>query len=160
VASISVSIRRRAGADQEEDSGKSLMTSRPAGQLCHPPFFVPLLKEEPVQLDQWTGVWWGRPAGQSGPVLPWQLVTPVWAAQMTLLAHGRPRTPVGAQAPPADSYTLRAIAAGEAAPLTIIKEGSMCPGGDCMVWYPIRPAGSDEKLADGETIQKVEAHQL
>ena len=158
VASISVSIRRRAGADQGEDSGKPLMTSRPAGQLCHPPFFVPLLKEEPVQLEQWTGVGWGRPAGQSGPVLPWQLVSPVWAAQMTLLAHGRPRTSVGAQAPPAGSDTLRAIAAGEAAPLTIIEEGSMSPGGDCTVCYPNRPAGSDEKRADGEMILKVDAH--
>jgi hypothetical protein len=67
VASISVSIRRRAGADQEEDRGKPLMTSRPAGQLCHPPFFVPLLIKGTVQLEQWTGVGWGRPAGQSGP---------------------------------------------------------------------------------------------
>jgi hypothetical protein len=158
VASISVSIRRRAGADQEEDGGKAMMTSRPAGQLCHPPFFVPLLIKGTVQLEQWTGVGWGRPAGQSGPVLPWQLVSPVWAAQTTLLAHGRPRTPVGAQAPPAGPDTLRAIAAGEAAPLTIVREGSMSPGGDCMVWYPIRPAGSDEKLADGETIPKVDAH--
>jgi hypothetical protein len=158
VASISVSIRGRAGADQEEDSGKLLMTSRPAGQLCHPPFYYLLLKKGPVHVNQWTGVGWGRPAGQSGPVLPWQLVTPVWAAQMTLLAHGRPRTPVGAQAPPADSYTLRAIAAGEAAPLTIIKEGSMSPGGECMVWYPIRPAGSNEKRGDGEMILKADVH--
>jgi hypothetical protein len=65
---------------------------------------------------------------------------------------------VGAQAPPAGPDTLRAIAAGEAAPLTIIEEGSMCPGGECAVWYPIRPAGSDEKLTGGETIPKVDAH--
>jgi hypothetical protein len=77
---------------------------------------------------------------------------------MTLLAHGRPRTPVGAQAPPAGPDTLRAIAAGEAAPLTNIEEGSMSPGGECAVWHPVRPAGSDEKLTGGETIQKVEAH--
>ncbi|MFZ8858564.1 MAG: hypothetical protein ACO2O1_10075, partial [Candidatus Caldarchaeales archaeon] len=65
---------------------------------------------------------------------------------------------MGEQAPPAGPDTLRAIAAEEAAPLTIIKEGSMSPGGDCMVWYPVRPAGSDEKLADGETIPKGDAH--
>jgi hypothetical protein len=65
---------------------------------------------------------------------------------------------VGAQAPPAGPDTLRAIAAGEAAPLTNIEEGSMSPGGECTVWYPIWPAGSDEKLTGGETIQKVEAH--
>jgi len=158
VASISVSIRRRAGADQEEDGGKAMMTSRPAGQLCHPPFFVPLLIKGTVQLEQWTGVRWGRPAGQSGPVLPWQLVSPVWAAQTTLLAHGRPRTSVGEQAPPAGPDTLRAIAAEEAAPLTIIKEGSMSPGGECMVWYPIRPAGSNEKRGDGEMILKADVH--
>jgi len=159
VASISVSIRRRAGADQEEEGRKLLMISRPAGQLCHPPlFYYLLLKKGPVHVNQWTGVRWGRPAGQSGPVLPWQLVTPVWAAQTTLLAHGRPRTSVGAQAPPAGPDTLRAIAAGEAAPLTIVREGSMSPGGECMVWYPIRPAGSDEKRGDGEMILKVDAH--
>jgi hypothetical protein len=65
---------------------------------------------------------------------------------------------VGARAPPVGSDTLRAIAAGEAAPLTIIEEGSMSPGGECAVWYPIRPAGSDEKLTGGETIPKVDAH--
>jgi hypothetical protein len=65
---------------------------------------------------------------------------------------------VGAQAPPAGPDTLRAIAAGEAAPLTNIEEGSMSPGGECAVWYSIRPAGSDEKLTGGETIPKVDAH--
>jgi hypothetical protein len=65
---------------------------------------------------------------------------------------------VGEQAPPAGPDTLRAIAAEEAAPLTIIKEGSMSPGGECMVWYPIRPAGSNEKRGDGEMILKADVH--
>jgi hypothetical protein len=65
---------------------------------------------------------------------------------------------VGAQAPPAGPDTLRAIAAGEAAPLTIVREGSMSPGGECAVWYPIRPAGSDKKRADGEMILKADVH--
>jgi hypothetical protein len=65
---------------------------------------------------------------------------------------------VGAQAPPAGSYNLREIAAEEAAPLTITREGSMCPGGECTVWYPNRPAGCDEERGDGETIPRVDAH--
>jgi hypothetical protein len=70
---------------------------------------------------------WGPTSGQGGPVQPWMLVTPVWAAMKTLHTNGWPRTSGNVQAPPASLTPSKSLSA-QAAPYNI--GGLKPPGGD------------------------------
>jgi len=128
----SIFVKEGAGANAKGLADAAKMTGRLAGLLNHPPlsFFVPSFTTGTARLDRWAGVWWGWPAGQSGPVQPWLLVSSAWAAQKTLHARGRPRTVAGAEAPLAGWDDLRVNAAWRAAPLTRGYEGFWNPGGE------------------------------
>jgi len=126
-----------AGADQEK-SGQHLTTDSPGVKHSHPHISPPLfLKNRSGDRTQarhrhMAGVAWGLTPGQGGPVQPWMLVTPVWAAEKTLHTNGWPRTSGNVQAPPASPTPSRACSAAQAAPHNI-HGGQKPPGGDEMV---------------------------
>jgi hypothetical protein len=101
-----------AGADQEEER-RDLTTGSPGVEQRHP-HLSPLLfiiysagARTRTRRRPLAGVLWGPTSGQGGPVQPWLLVTPVWAAEKTLHTNGWPRTSGNVQAPPASPNSLQ-----------------------------------------------------
>jgi hypothetical protein len=108
-----------AGADQEEER-RDLTTGSPDVEQRHPHFsplpFFEAGDRTRARRRPLAGVAWGPTSGQGGPVQPWMLVTPVWAAEKTLHTNGWPRTSGNVQAPPASPTPSRGLSAAQAAP--------------------------------------------
>ncbi len=103
-----------AGADQEKN--RQLMTAtgpdvKQRHPLLFPHSFIGNRAGDGTQTRHTTmaGVEWGPTSGQGGPVQPWLLVTPVWAAEKTLHTNGWPRTSGNVQAPPASPTPSRGM---------------------------------------------------